>query len=86
MRGPTSGLEGVERRFAVLFLPVAFGFGAHVCIGQHLSKLEMTVAWNALFDRLDNFRLACAPDELEYMPNILLRGLEAIPITYDVIG
>lgn len=65
---------------------VAFGFGAHVCIGQHLSKLEMIVAWEVLIERLGNFKLACAPEELEYMPNILLRGLEAIPITFDVTG
>ena len=61
---------------------IAFGFGAHVCIGQHLSKLEMIVAWEELFEGLDNFALACPEHELEYMPNILLRGLEEIPITY----
>ena len=61
---------------------IAFGFGAHVCIGQHLSKLEMRVAWEVLLDRFDHFELACDPDDLEYMPNILLRGLEEIPIRY----
>jgi cytochrome P450 family 142 subfamily A polypeptide 1 len=60
----------------------AFGFGIHVCIGQHLSKLEMIVGWQVLFERIDNFQLAVAADELEYMPNVLLRGLEEIPITY----
>ncbi len=61
---------------------VAFGFGPHVCIGQHLSKLEQRVAWEVLFERFDNFELACDPDELEYMPNILLRGMVEIPIRY----
>jgi cytochrome P450 len=59
---------------------IAFGFGTHVCIGQHLSKLEMIVAWEKLFENSSNFSLACAPEELEYMPNILLRGLEEIPV------
>jgi cytochrome P450 family 142 subfamily A polypeptide 1 len=63
---------------------IAFGFGTHVCIGQHLSKLEMRVAWEVLLDRFDHFELACEPGELEYMPNILLRGLEEIPIRYRV--
>ncbi len=63
---------------------IAFGFGIHVCIGQHLSRLEMCIAWEEIFDRLDNLSLACADDELEYMPNILLRGLEEIPIRYTV--
>ena len=61
---------------------IAFGFGTHVCIGQHLSKLEMVVGWQVLFDRLENFQLTVPPEELTYMPNILLRGLEEIPIRY----
>ena len=36
---------------------VAFAYGAHVCIGQHLARLEMTRALNALLDRLPNLRL-----------------------------
>lgn len=62
---------------------IAFGFGSHVCIGQHLSKLEMIVAWETLFANSSNFRLACAPDDLEYMPHLLLRGLKEIPVVID---
>jgi cytochrome P450 family 142 subfamily A polypeptide 1 len=62
---------------------IAFGFGTHVCIGQHLSKLEMRIAWEEIFDRLDELQLACPEEELEYMPNVLLRGLEEIPIRYS---
>jgi cytochrome P450 len=35
----------------------AFGYGPHVCIGQHLARLEMTRALNAIMDRLPNLRL-----------------------------
>jgi len=62
---------------------IAFGFGAHVCIGQHLSKLEMIIAWEKLLDSSTNFKLACDPEELEYMPHLLLRGLEEIPIIIE---
>ncbi|MFP5307895.1 MAG: cytochrome P450, partial [Gammaproteobacteria bacterium] len=34
-----------------------FGFGPHVCLGQHLARVEMTRALNALLDRLPNLRL-----------------------------
>ena len=27
--------------------------------------------------------LDCAPEELEYMPNILLRGLEELPVIFE---
>jgi cytochrome P450 family 142 subfamily A polypeptide 1 len=62
---------------------IAFGFGTHVCIGQHLSRLEMIVAWEKLFAGTTGMRLDCAPDALEYMPNILLRGLEELPVIFE---
>lgn len=34
-----------------------FGSGPHVCIGQHLARLEMTRALNAILDRLPDIRL-----------------------------
>ena len=36
---------------------LAFAYGPHVCIGQHLARLEMTRALNALLDHLPNLRL-----------------------------
>ena len=62
---------------------ISFGFGAHVCIGQHLSKLEMIVAWEELFENSSNFKLAVEPESLEYVPNLLLRGLEEISIIIE---
>ena len=47
---------------------MAFAYGAHVCVGQHLARLEMTRALNAVLDRLPNLRLD--PD----MPPPHIRG------------
>ncbi|MFT4518901.1 MAG: cytochrome P450 [Halioglobus sp.] len=62
---------------------IAFGFGTHVCIGQHLSRLEMTVAWEKLFAGTTGMRMNCDPQTLDYMPNILLRGLEELPVIFE---
>ena len=35
----------------------AFASGPHVCIGQHLARVEMTRALNAILDQLPNLRL-----------------------------
>ncbi|HSV36592.1 MAG TPA: cytochrome P450, partial [Ramlibacter sp.] len=35
----------------------AFAYGPHVCIGQHLARVEMTRALHAILDRLPNVRL-----------------------------
>ena len=36
---------------------LAFGSGAHVCLGMHVARAEMTVGIGALLDRLPNLRL-----------------------------
>ena len=46
----------------------AFAVGPHVCLGQHLARIEMTRALNGLLDRLPNLRLD--PD----MPPPQIRG------------
>ena len=38
-------------------LNLAFSHGPHICIGRHLAKMEMSVALEALMDRLPNLRL-----------------------------
>jgi cytochrome P450 len=40
---------------------VAFGYGAHVCLGQHLARLEMRVFFEELFARLQSIELAGEP-------------------------
>ena len=39
------------------FRGLAFASGPHVCIGQHLAKVEMSRALNAVLDKLPNLRL-----------------------------
>jgi cytochrome P450 len=36
---------------------VAFAVGPHICLGQHLARLEMTRALHAVLDRLPNLRI-----------------------------
>jgi len=36
---------------------MGFGMAPHMCVGQHLARLEMTRALNAILDRLPNLRL-----------------------------
>jgi cytochrome P450 len=36
---------------------LAFGFGAHRCLGMHLARMETTVALESIFDRLPGLRL-----------------------------
>lgn len=61
---------------------LAFATGPHVCIGQHLARVEMTRALNALLDRLPNLRLnpdKPAPDIVGH----ILRVPEHIHVRFD---
>lgn len=40
---------------------LAFGYGVHVCLGQHLARLEMRVLLEELFDRLASVELSGTP-------------------------
>lgn len=60
---------------------MAFGKGIHMCVGNMLSRKEMTVAFEELIRRLDDIRIAEGA-VLEVAPNILLRGFNAVPITF----
>lgn len=61
---------------------VAFGFGPHVCIGQHLARVEITVALNALLDKLPNLRLD--PDKsVPVVRGLALRAADAIHVRWD---
>ena len=37
---------------------LAFGYGAHLCLGQHLAKMEMRILWEELAPRLKSVELA----------------------------
>jgi cytochrome P450 len=65
---------------------VAFGKGAHHCLGAALSRREMNVGFKVIFERLQNFRMAPGAPEPEFSANALLHGLTGLEITFDLAG
>lgn len=70
----------IERKNARAHL--AFGKGPHMCVGNMLSRKEMLVAFDELLERLDNFAVA-DEDGIAVLPNVLLRGITKLPITFE---
>jgi len=60
---------------------LAFGKGIHMCVGNMLSRKEMTVAYTELLKRLTDFRVADG-HQPSWPPNMLLRGLTTLPINF----
>ncbi|WP_320772856.1 cytochrome P450 [Streptomyces sp. CRN 30] len=61
---------------------VAFGFGPHYCPGGMLARLESELLVDALLDRVPGLRLAVPPEEVPFKKGALIRGPEALPVTW----
>jgi len=64
---------------------VAFGAGPHLCLGQHLARLETKIALEAVFDRLPNVRLdseAAAADDA-HIHGLTFRSPTSLPVLFD---
>jgi cytochrome P450 len=57
---------------------LGFGFGIHHCLGAPLARLEAQIALPALLRRAPHIERIS--DELSYKENIVLRGLETLPV------
>jgi len=60
---------------------VAFGLGAHRCLGSNLARLELNVALEMLLDRFPNFELIDAAETSYSAGNV--RGPRNVPIIID---
>ena len=69
-----------ERANAVQHL--AFGKGAHFCIGAALARLEARIAFEVLLERCSTIALSADKNSFEYEPSYLLHGLKELWVTF----
>lgn len=58
---------------------VGFGFGPHVCLGQHLARLEMRCLWEAIIPELKSVEMA---GEGKLIASEFVSGPKSVPIRY----
>jgi cytochrome P450 len=58
---------------------LAFGYGAHVCLGQHLAKMEMRILWEELLPHLASVELA---GEARLSEANFVNGPKKLPVRY----
>ena len=60
---------------------LSFGYGAHLCLGKHLAKMEMEILYNELFKRIDKIELNGEPS---WVKASFVSGLKSLPIRYKI--
>jgi cytochrome P450 len=61
--------------------PIAFGYGAHLCLGQHLAKLEMRILFEELLPRLKSIAL---DGEVKMTQAYFVNGPKKLPIRFEL--
>jgi cytochrome P450 family 142 subfamily A polypeptide 1 len=60
---------------------MAFGFGAHFCLGNRLARMELAVMFDRLLDRLPDLTLATDAEPPKRAANFV-SGYESMPVTF----
>jgi len=58
---------------------LTFGFGAHICLGFPLARLEGQIALPAVLARWRDIEIGA--DRLEWVDSMVLRGMQAMPLS-----
>ena len=61
---------------------LAFGAGAHSCLGQALARTELQVVLEVLLRRLPALELAVPVEELERVEGLAVGGLRTVPVRW----
>ncbi|MFC9232149.1 cytochrome P450 [Streptomyces decoyicus] len=61
---------------------LAFGHGIHFCPGATLARIELQTALGTLLRRLPGLRPAVPDSELSWIPAVLARGVDRLPVAY----
>jgi cytochrome P450 len=61
---------------------LAFGFGFHQCLGQHLARAELEIGLRTLFERIPSMHITAEPDELSFKYANRTFGLYHLPVAW----
>ncbi len=60
---------------------LSFGYGAHLCLGQHLAKMEMRILFEELLPRL---KMLALDGEPKMSQSTFVNGPKALPVRFEL--
>jgi len=69
-------ISGIHRRH------IAFGFGPHQCLGQHLARIQLQVTYGTLYRRIPTLRLGVELAHLTFAVGGNVYGLRELPVVW----
>ena len=61
---------------------LAFGYGAHRCVGAELAKMELRIAYPALLRRFPELRLDVPAGEVSFHEYSVVHGVDTLPVAF----
>jgi cytochrome P450 len=61
---------------------LAFGLGAHQCLGQSLARMELQVVYGTLYRRIPTLRLATELNKIPFKHDGSIFGVHELPVTW----
>jgi cytochrome P450 len=61
---------------------VAFGFGAHQCLGQNLARMELQIVFDTLFRRIPGLKLGAPIADMPFKDDSGIYGMYEFPVTW----
>jgi cytochrome P450 len=61
---------------------IAFGYGAHQCLGQNLARVELQVVFDTLFARVPTLRVPVPVSTLPFKDDATVYGLHCLPVSW----
>jgi len=62
---------------------LAYGYGLHYCVGTALARMEMQLAFPALFRRFPELRLAVPFESIPFRRSNVTYGVHSLPLTWS---
>ncbi|UUU45072.1 cytochrome P450 [Streptomyces sp. NBC_00162] len=61
---------------------LSFGHGVHQCLGHHLARVELRIAYAALLRRFPRLRMAVPAEEIPLCTDMAIYGVHRLPVTW----